>query len=46
MSAAIGNSVDTYFEDRLVGEDEALAAANHDSAAAGLPPVPVSSGPC
>ena len=42
MSAAIWNSVDTSFEVRLVGEDEALAAANHDSAAAGLLPIAVS----
>lgn len=42
MSGAIWNTVDAYFEDRLVGEDEALTAAIHDSAAAGLPAISVS----
>ncbi len=42
MSDATWNSVDAYFEDRLVGEDEALSAAVRDSAAVGLPAIAVS----
>ena len=36
MSDRVWREVDSYIEDRLVGEDEALSAAIRDSAAAGL----------
>lgn len=42
MSDAVWRAVDQYFEDRLVGEDEALSAAIRESAAAGLPAIAVS----
>lgn len=42
MSDATWREVDGYIEERLVGEDEALSAAIHDSAAAGLPAIAVS----
>ena len=42
MSDPIWNAVDAYFEDRLVGEDEALSLTIQDSAAAGLPAIAVS----
>lgn len=42
MSDAVWRDVDSYVEDRLVGEDEALSAAIRHSAAAGLPAIAVS----
>lgn len=42
MSDRNWREVDAYIEERLVGEDEALAAALKDSAKAGLPPIAVS----
>lgn len=42
MSDRIWREVDSYIEDRLVTEDEALSAAIRDSAAAGLPAIAVS----
>ncbi|RYZ06847.1 MAG: O-methyltransferase [Alphaproteobacteria bacterium] len=42
MSDRIWHEVDSYIEDRLVAEDEALSAAVRDSAAAGLAPIAVS----
>ncbi|MEQ1780654.1 MAG: O-methyltransferase [Hyphomonadaceae bacterium] len=42
MSEAVWQSVDAYFEDRLVGEDSALSLAISDSAEAGLPAFAVS----
>lgn len=42
MSDSVWRDVDQYFEDRLVGEDEALSAATRESAAAGLPAIAVS----
>jgi predicted O-methyltransferase YrrM len=42
MSDKTWRDVDAYIEDRMVGEDEALAAALKDSAAAGLPAIAVS----
>lgn len=42
MNERAWTSVDAYFEDRLVAEDEALALAVTESAAAGLPPIAVS----
>ena len=42
MSERIWRDVDSYIEDRLVAEDEALSAAIRDSAAAGLPAIAVS----
>jgi len=42
MSDRVWHEVDSYIEDRLVAEDEALSAAVRDSAAAGLAPIAVS----
>ena len=42
MSDRIWRDVDSYIEDRLVAEDEALSASVRDSAAAGLPAIGVS----
>jgi predicted O-methyltransferase YrrM len=42
MSETVWRDVDSYIEDRMVGEDEALTAALEDSAAAGLPAIAVS----
>ncbi|HEX5007525.1 MAG TPA: O-methyltransferase [Hyphomonadaceae bacterium] len=42
MSDKVWQDVDSYIEDRLVGEDEALSAALKDSAVAGLPAIAVS----
>lgn len=42
MSDRIWHEVDSYIEDRLVAEDEALSAAVRYSAAAGLAPIAVS----
>lgn len=42
MSDRIWHEVDSYIEDRLVAEDEALSAAVRDSTAAGLAPIAVS----
>jgi predicted O-methyltransferase YrrM len=42
MSERIWRDIDSYIEDRLVAEDEALSAAVRDSAAAGLPAIAVS----
>lgn len=43
MSDKAWRSVDELFEQKLVGEDSALAAALSESAKAGLPPIAVSS---
>ncbi|MGA5118031.1 O-methyltransferase [Streptomyces pseudogriseolus] len=40
--ARLWHVVDDYFTERLLGDDEALAAALRDSDAAGLPPIAVS----
>ncbi|MGA5383686.1 O-methyltransferase [Streptomyces pseudogriseolus] len=40
--ARLWHTVDDYFTERLLGDDEALAAALRDSDAAGLPPIAVS----
>jgi predicted O-methyltransferase YrrM len=42
MSETVWRDVDSYIEDRMVGEDEVLTAALEDSAAAGLPAIAVS----
>ena len=42
MSDAVWHSVDAYFEDRLVGKDNALSLAISDSTEAGLPAIAVS----
>lgn len=42
MSERIWRDVDSYIEDRLVAEDDALSATVRDSAAAGLPAIAVS----
>jgi len=42
MSDRVWHEVDSYIEDRLVAEDEALSAAVRDSATAGLAPIAVS----
>ena len=42
MSDRIWHEVDSYIEERLVAEDEALSAAVHDSTAAGLALIAVS----
>jgi predicted O-methyltransferase YrrM len=42
MSDPAWRDVDSYIEDRLVSEDDALAAALKDSASAGLPSIAVS----
>jgi len=42
MGNEIWNEVDRYFTERLGLEDDALAAAQRDSQAAGLPPISVS----
>lgn len=42
MSHRIWSGVDSYIEDRLIAEDEALSAAVRDSATAGLPAIAVS----
>jgi predicted O-methyltransferase YrrM len=41
-SEALWNAVDELFEERLVGEDDVLAAALRESAKGGLPPAAVS----
>ncbi|MEU1700192.1 O-methyltransferase [Streptomyces pseudogriseolus] len=40
--ARLWHTVDDYFTERLLGDDEALAAALRESEAAGLPPIAVS----
>lgn len=42
MSDAVWHSVDAYFEERLVGEDNALSLAIRDSTEAGLPAIAIS----
>lgn len=42
MSDSVWRDVDSYIEDRLVAEDDALRSAIHESAAAGLPAIAVS----
>jgi predicted O-methyltransferase YrrM len=42
MSDRVWHEVDSYIEDRLVAEDEALSAAVRDSTAVGLAPIAVS----
>lgn len=42
MSEALWSSIDTYIEERLIPQDEALSAAITQSRAAGLPPIAVS----
>ena len=43
MTEKVWREVDAYFEDTIVGEDEALKAAIRESEKAGLPPAAVSS---
>jgi predicted O-methyltransferase YrrM len=42
MNDKVWSDVDAYIEDRLIGDDQVLAAALNDSAAAGLPTIAVS----
>ncbi|RYG23439.1 MAG: methyltransferase, partial [Burkholderiales bacterium] len=42
MSDRVWHEVDSYIEDRLVAEDEALSTAVRDSTAVGLAPIAVS----